>query len=120
AVARYGSAPRGDGACLASRPTLPGVAVLGDLLDELSDLRSRLLQRTLPQRRDAVVLAHLALDDALLALEVSVGLEAVQERVQRPGRQLVLVARQLLEEPHAVQGALARVVQHVDLDESEE
>ena len=54
------------------------------LVDELADLLPRLGERLLTVRGDAVVLAHLPVDDAVLALQVAGGLEAVQQRVERP------------------------------------
>src|SRR5215210_1588781 len=61
------------------------------LVRQLSDLRSGLRQCGLAHCRDRVVLAHLPADHAILAVEIAVSLQAMQQRVDGPRTDLIPV-----------------------------
>src|SRR5262245_19188858 len=96
------------------------VAVVHDLVDELADLAPCLLERLSSERGRAVVLAHLAADDAVLSFEEAGVFETMEQRIQRSGRQVVSVALQLGGDPRAVDGFLVRVIEQMDLDEAQQ
>jgi hypothetical protein len=98
---------------------LPRRPVFQDFVDELADLGTELGQQRITRAGGPIVFPYLAAHDFLRRDKYAAVLERVQQRIHRPGSDVVAVALELLHHFHAEDAFLGSVMQHMDADERE-